>query len=74
MLFGATPLLVIACFLYVVTWQDVVATVVNNLLPVNLKFFVVASLSKTMNRIAGTVIAGVLAKYHEELTVIQLII
>lgn len=70
----ASPLLMVACYLYVSTWQDEISSQVHDLLPEHLKFFVVVSLNKTMNRVSGTALAAILAKYHEERQVIELII
>ena len=46
----------------------------HKLLPDDLKFYVVPNIDKTLSRVAGCATAAVVAKYHEKLTVINLII
>ncbi len=68
------PLYVLISCLYVITWQDDVSQKVHDLLPEEYKYFVVTNLNKTFSRVLGCATAAVVAKYHEELTVINLII
>ena len=46
----------------------------HDILPDDLKYFVVANLNKTFARVLGNATGAVVGKYHEELTVINLII
>ena len=69
-----SPLFVLVSCLYVMTWQEYVSYKVNSILPDNLKFYVVVSLNKTFSRVLGIATAAAVAKYHEELTAINLII
>lgn len=68
------PLFVLISCLYVITWQEYVSDLVHSILPDDLKFYVVANLNKTFSRVLGIATAAGVAKYHEELTVINLII
>jgi hypothetical protein len=50
------------------------ATEVQAILPDSYKFFIVASLNKTLNRALLCIFASIIAKYHDTFQIILLII